>query len=327
MGKSARKDSQIMPLPFTLAPESVPIQPVNDPQYEAAGVQLWVKREDLIHPLVSGNKWRKLKYPLLEAQAQGHVQLLTFGGAYSNHLLAVAAAGEQMGFRTVGVVRGERAETLSPTLVACEDLGMQLHFVSRQAYKQRAEPAYQQQLVEILGTSYIIPEGGTNQQALRGVAEVWDSVPQAFDLVVTMVGTGGTLAGLALQAPQSTNLLGIMALKGYEDTMEMEIQGLLREATGFFPSAGNWRLEHDAHHGGYAKASPDLVAFVQEWPARHGFLLDPVYTGKLFYYLHHRICAGYFPRGMRILAIHTGGLQGIAGWNQRHANKLPTEVQ
>ena len=310
-----------MPLPTTITPPTSPLQRVADPAYVQRGVELWVKRDDLLHPVVSGNKWRKLKYNVAEAEAQGARRWLTFGGAHSNHLPAVAASAQAQGRATIGVVRGEEPKALSPTLHTCQALGMQLHIVSRTEYRQRGEKDYQQTLMHQFQADYLIPEGGSSALALPGVAELWQEVDAEFDWAVTAVGTGGTLAGLALGAPEHTQVLGVVALKGYAGQMEREVEALLAQQNA---RTHGWRLVHDAHHGGYAKATPALIEFMTHWPQQHGFLLDPIYTGKVFYYLHHRIVAGYFPRGTRILALHTGGLQGIAAFNTRYGCQLPT---
>ncbi|HAP58944.1 MAG TPA: 1-aminocyclopropane-1-carboxylate deaminase [Cytophagales bacterium] len=312
-----------MPLPTTFLPNEVPLQRLQDVEYEKRGVEVWVKRDDLIHPQVSGNKWRKLKYVVADALEKSATKLITFGGAHSNHLLALAAVSHHLHLTAVGVVRGEQAEKLSPTLQACQEFGMQLHFVSRSDYRRKSEPDFQQELLKELGTGYLIPEGGTSSLALPGVAEIWQELDQPFDFLYTAVGTGGTLAGLVSVAPRETQLVGVLALKGYQGQMEKDVESLLASSNS---SASTWKLIHDAHHGGYAKATPELVHFVKEWPQNHRFLLDPIYTGKVFYHLHKQILTNQFPANSRICVLHTGGLQGIEGFNQRWGSQLPTSL-
>ncbi|MDU0370938.1 1-aminocyclopropane-1-carboxylate deaminase/D-cysteine desulfhydrase [Hymenobacter endophyticus] len=291
------------------------LQPLPEPAAERAGVQLLLLRDDLTHPELPGNKWRKLKYNLREARRQGHHTLLTFGGAYSNHLAAVAAAGRLLGLRTVGVVRGEELahRPLNPTLTQARADGMELHFLDRATYRRKQEPEVVAQLLQATGPAYVLPEGGSNALALPGCAELVTELRAhtAFDYLCVACGTGGTLAGLAtgLQGPELA--LGFAALKG-ADFLRQDIDQLTQAATG--RTYSNWELHTAYHGGGYAQLSPELRQFIQEFQARHGVLLDPVYTSKMLVGVLDLLAQGYFRPGSTVVAVHTGGLQAWAGF-------------
>ena len=285
-----------------------PLQRLSNEEIETAGVQLYIKRDDLIHPTVSGNKWRKLKYNLLEAQARGEQVILTFGGAYSNHLYATAAAANALGLKTIGIVRGLELEGKeNATLHFCREQGMQLHFVTREEYRQRHSDEYLQQIAAHFGGPYLIPEGGTTDLALKGVAEMVYEVKSRLgampDFIATAAGTGGTAAGI-LSA--GANALAFAALKG-GDFLRNDIRQLLNEQN----EPGNLTLLTDYHFGGYAKWNGELLAFMQNFRAAFGIQLEQVYTAKMFYGLFDLIQKGYFKPGTTIVAVHTGGLQGL----------------
>lgn len=271
-----------------------------------------------MHPEVSGNKFRKLKYNLIEARRQGYSVLLTFGGAFSNHIAAVAAAGRLFGFQTIGVVRGEEladTTTYNPTLETAVANGMRLHFVPRGQYRFKAESDFLKELEHRFGAFYLIPEGGTNALAVKGCAEILTTQDASYDYICCPVGTGGTVAGIISSAQQCQQVLGFAALKG----------NFLRPEICKFVNATNWQLIADYHFGGYAKVDSGLVAFINDFSHKYGVLLDPVYTGKMMFGVMDMIGKDFFPDGSRILAIHTGGLQGIAGVNNKlKEKKLPT---
>ena len=291
-----------------------------------SGVHLYVKREDLIHPYISGNKYRKLKYNLLEAEKQKKSTLLTFGGAYSNHISAVAYAGYEFGFKTIGVIRGdELAENLekilseNPTLRQARRHGMQFYFVSRSAYREKHTPEFITNLREKFGKFYLVPEGGTNELAVKGCEEILDERDQIFDYVCCAIGTGGTISGLINSATENQQILGFPALKG---------NFLQKEIERYTIKSENWRLINSYHFGGFAKINSELVRFINGFKEETGIALDPIYTGKMLFGIVDMIRNGYFKKGSRILAIHTGGLQGIEGMNQRLVKKgLPTLTQ
>lgn len=277
-------------------------------------VQLAIKREDLIHPLISGNKFRKLKYNLIQAEAQGQKQLLTFGGAFSNHIAAVAALGKMQGLRTIGVIRGEELENQidqNPTLRLARDSGMQFKFISREAYRHKNSNDFVAQLTLEFGDFYLLPEGGTNDLAVKGCQEILTPTDAAFDFICCAVGTGGTISGLINSALPHQKVLGFPALKG--DFLTEEIRK--------FATAENWELILDYHFGGYGKVSPELIHFINDFYLKTKIPLDPVYTGKLVFGVMDLIRKKYFPEGSKILMIHTGGMQGIEGMNLRLQNK------
>lgn len=301
------------------ASRPVPVTTVRHPLLDQRRVRLLVQHEYALDDAISGNKWRKLKHNLLAAATARLPVLVTMGGAYSNHLAAVAAAGRRFGFRTFGFVRGEMPEPLNPTLRYCVERGMQLHYYDRTAYRQlRTDARFLAQAMRALpGGSYWLPEGGTNQLAVKGCTEMWgqwqgQSPP---DVVAVCAGTGGTAAGLIAGAPASARVEVYPALKG--NWMAEEIR---RWIPG--EAATDWALVSDHHFGGYAKTTPTLLHFIRTFRRATGIPLDPIYTGKLFYGLFDRIERGLYPSGITLLAIHTGGLQGIAGFETRTGESL-----
>ena len=293
------------------------LQPISHPTAERHGVRLLLWRDDLLNPDLPGNKARKLKYNLQEATWEGFTDLLTFGGAYSNHLAAVAAAGRLFGFATIGLVRGEEHQPLNSTLARCQADGMQLHYLDRTTYRRRTEPAFLAEIQQQFGHPYLLPEGGTNALALRGVAELIGELRQHtdFDAVAVAAGTGGTLAGLALglaEARYPARVIGVAALKG-ADFLRAEIDTLTQAAAG--QRLTNYELHTGYHFGGYAKLPPELREFIQQFEADSGVLLDPIYTGKLLFGVLDLIDKDYFTPGSTVVAVHTGGLQAWAGFN------------
>lgn len=299
--------------------ESVPVVPVEDPVLHAAGVSLWLQREDLIDPLLSGNKWYKLKYNLQQARREEHDTLLTFGGAYSNHVYATAAAGKVYGFRTIGLIRGEATEPLNYTLQKARNMGMQLHYLDRQSYRRRQEEALGAGLHQQFGRYYLLPEGGTNLLAVQGCREIGRYAGE-FDYVCAAAGTGGTLAGLALAMKGKGQLLGFSALKNGQFLLE-DVQRLTQAYTQ--ATFANITLVDAYHFGGYAKFKPPLIDFINHFGQQHQMMLDPVYTGKMLYGIYELANKGYFPSGSRVLAIHSGGIQGVYGYNERFGHRQP----
>ncbi|MBF9221481.1 1-aminocyclopropane-1-carboxylate deaminase/D-cysteine desulfhydrase [Hymenobacter ruricola] len=297
------------------------LQEISEPVAAARGVRLLLWRDDLVHPALPGNKARKLKYNLVAAREQGHHTLLTFGGAYSNHLAALATAGRLFGLRTIGLVRGDAPDAsglaqLNPTLARAAADGMELHYLDRSTYRRRAEPDFIAGLSARFGPAYVLPEGGTNALALPGCAELVTEIRQQteFDALAVAVGTGGTLAGLLTGLAGWQQAIGVAALKN-GGFLRAEIDALTQQASGQIFT--NYTLQTDYHFGGYARHSAGLLAFIEEFRGRHGVLLDPIYTGKLLFGVLDLIEHGYFARGSTVVAIHTGGLQAWAGWQQR----------
>jgi 1-aminocyclopropane-1-carboxylate deaminase len=291
-----------------------PLQEIKHPLLTQHQLTLWVKREDLLHQHISGNKWRKLKYNLQAAKAQGKETILTFGGAYSNHIAATAAAGAEFGFKTIGVIRGEEHLPLNPTLQFATQQGMELHYVSRELYRHKNDTEFIAELAVKYKQPYIVPEGGTNQLAVKGCTEIVADIDIDFDVICCASGTGGTIAGIIAGLAGEKQVLGFPALKGGEFLRE-DIDELVYNYSGEHYS--NWQLITDYHFGGYAKVKPELLQFIKEFQEEHHIPLEPVYTGKLFFGLFDLISKGYFPEGTLIIAIHTGGLQGNAGFKER----------
>lgn len=298
--------------PFRLP---TPLQPIQDTVTEAAGITLYMKREDLIHPQISGNKSRKLKYNLLEAKKRGKDTLLTFGGAYSNHIYAVAAAGKLFNFCTIGIIRGEETLPLNPTLTFATACGMQLHYINRSDYRLKDTTEFTTQLIEKFGNFYLIPEGGSNALAVKGCMEIVEEITVPFDYLCCACGTGGTMAGLIAALEGQQKAIGFSALKGGGFLYD-EVKSLLKDYYSLHPSSwnviipNNWEINLDHHFGGYAKTTPELINFIQTFETAHAIPLEQVYTGKMLFGLYDLIKKGYFRRGETIVAIHTGGLQG-----------------
>ena len=295
------------------------LQLLDEPIAAARGVRLLLWRDDLAHPDLPGNKARKLKYNLAAARQQGHRTLLTFGGAYSNHIAAVATAGRLFGFRTIGLIRGDEpgpGRALNPTLARAAADGMALRYLDRTAYRRRAEPEFLAEVLADFGPAYVLPEGGTNALALPGCAELVAEIRQqvAFDALAVAVGTGGTLAGLLTGLAGSEQAVGVAALKN-GDFLWAEVDALTQAAAGHtYP---NYSVQTDYHFGGYAKYSAELLDFIVQFRRRHGVLLDPIYTGKLLFGVLDLIARGHFAPGSTVVAIHTGGQQAWAGWEAR----------
>ena len=287
------------------------LQEIEDPIVTVKGIRLYLKREDLLHPQISGNKWRKLKYNLQEAKNQGLNQLLTFGGAYSNHIYATAAAAKEAGLGCIGIIRGEETQPLNPTLAFAKSCGMKLHYVSRSEYRDKSNQEFREKLKERFGEFYLVPEGGSNSLAVKGCKEILDDVSLSLDVICVPVGTGGTMAGLI--ASTDKRVLGFSALRG--DFLKDEVKSLLENSGETDKS--NWSINTDFHFGGYAKINEELIEFIREFKSKHGVLLDPIYSGKMMFGLYNLIEADYFKPGSTIMAIHTGGLQGWDGIKER----------
>ncbi|MCH2081708.1 MAG: pyridoxal-phosphate dependent enzyme [Saprospiraceae bacterium] len=306
-----------------------PIQKLFSSLLEEKEAQLFVKRDDQLHleamghdDAFCGNKWRKLKYNLLKAKELQASTLLTFGGAFSNHIAAVAAAGKIFNFKTIGIIRGECPPTLNPTLRFAKSCGMRLKYVSRSAYREKDSTTFRSSLVAEFGSFYSIPEGGTNDLALKGAAEIPAEIEQQLgrlpDYICACCGTGGTLGGMIGGLHEKSKALGFSVLKG--DFHTQEIQRLLSSKYDKVPM--NWQIQTNYHFGGYAKYKTDLIDFINHFKSKHHIALDPIYTGKMFYGIFDLLQKGYFPKGSTIVAIHSGGLQGIAGFNERFGDLI-----
>lgn len=290
-----------------LSYKNTPIQEIHLPLLKEGGIQLLIKREDLNHPFVSGNKWWKLKYNLDEALKQKK-KILTFGGAYSNHLYATAAAASELGIESIGIVRGELTFPLNHTLSFAREKGMILEYVSREKYRIKSSNEFVDELKAKYGDFYLIPEGGTNAFAIKGCIEFAKELSEIkYDHLVLPVGTGGTIAGLILGVESDKIITGVSVLKG--DFLFDEISHLLSEYTKSRANQ-NWSVLTSYHHGGYGKVTRELTEFISMMYNDHNLPLDPVYTGKMLWAIIEEVKKGSYPRGTTILALHTGGLQG-----------------
>ena len=305
-----------------------PLQIINDPLIARSGVTLCVLRLDQYDSHLSGNKYFKLKYNIQRARELGARQLLSFGGAYSNHIHALAMAGQQQHMETIGIIRGQQTLPLNSTLQDASDAGMSLQFVSREQYRQRHHADYLQQLQQQYPGAYIIPEGGSNLLGVKGCMEIVDHIQHAmnngavgisdYDTVIMPCGTAATLAGVAAAAADK-QVLGIAVLKN-ADYLAGEVREYHQGLGGV--DGNNWQLIHDYHGGGYAKLSYKLAVFIENFQQRHAITIEPVYSGKMFYALYDLLEQGYFAPGSNIVAIHTGGLQGLRGMQNKMAQLL-----
>lgn len=281
-------------------------------------ISVSIKREDLVHPFVSGNKFRKLKYNLLQAKKESQNRLLTFGGAFSNHIAAVAFIGKENNYQTIGIIRGEELSTKiaeNPTLQFAQECGMHLEFVTREAYRQKNDISFLDHLKNKFDDFYHIPEGGTNDLAIQGCEEILTSEDANFDFICCAIGTGGTISGLINSALSHQKVLGFPALKG--DFLQDEIR--------IFAKKNNWEIQSDYHFGGYGKVCPELIHFINDFYSKTAIPLDPIYTSKMVFGVMDLIQKKYFQENSKILLIHTGGIQGVSGMNLKLAAKnLPT---
>ncbi len=284
------------------------LTPIQSPFLEKHGVELWLKRDDLLHPIISGNKWRKLKYSLNHALTLNKTTLISMGGVYSNHLHALAYVGKELGLKTVGLIRGEDIET--PTLHDLKAFDMELRFVSRGDYRTLREYKTWDSLPNLVENEYWLPEGGASTLALQGVSELVSEIEPDYDVFCVACGTGTTLAGLISAVPENVAVLGFAALKNAA-FLNHDVAQLLVQPRD------NWQIQLDYHHGGFAKISIELLEFMRQFETETGILLEPVYTGKLLFGLYDLIAKNHFSSGQRIIALHTGGLQGRRGFNKQ----------
>jgi len=286
-----------------------PIFEISTSVSQMAGLRVIVKREDLNHPSVCGNKWWKLKYNLERAEREGQDTLLTFGGAYSNHIYATAAAAKELGFKSIGVIRGEAALPLNPTLSFAKECGMNLHFLSREDYRKKSEGSFVESLTARFGDFYLIPEGGSNSLAVKGCVEFAKEKLSSvdFDYLCLATGTGGTLAGIIEGLDGKQNVVGFSVLKN-GDFLNEEVRGYLEHSGKEY---SNWNIQTGFHFGGYAKQTPELNQFILEMKQHHHLPLDPIYTGKMTAGVFDLMKKNYFARGSTILLIHTGGLRPV----------------
>jgi len=280
-----------------------PLDELHDDRLTKVGLRLYLKRDDLINPEIPGNKWRKLKYNLEAARREDHNLLLTFGGAYSNHIRATAAAGHYGGFSTIGIIRGEEHSPLNPSLSYAVRRGMHLAYLDRETYRNKASPEVIRALHERFGQFYMLPEGGSNEHAVRGCAEIPAEISQSFDVICCPCGTGGTLAGIAQGLTGGQRALGFSVLKGGEfltrQVGELQIQA-------FRVKSANWSVECGFHFGGFAKRQPTLDQFIADFRERHELTLNWIYTAKMMYGIYALARQAAFPGGTTVVAVITG---------------------
>ena len=285
-----------------------PVHQINDQLFDEQDLKVFIKRDDLIHPIISGNKWRKLKYTLKKAAAQSKTHLVTFGGAYSNHLLATAAAAAKFGFKATGIVRGEPVE--NDTLFLCRLHGMNLLFTDRESYRDKTALFNKH-----FGTdqaAFFIDEGGASAEGARGCSELVSELTQHYDHIFCACGTGTTAAGIINGLQQhglSTQFNAVPVLKNGHFIAD-DINSLLLKRT-------TYQLHTDYHFGGYGKTTNELIDFVKKFTANTGILIEPIYTGKMLYALYDLATHQYFKPGSRILAIHSGGIWGLLGMKDK----------
>jgi len=297
---------------------SSPLQVITHPILSKQGITLSIKRDDLLDLNISGNKWRKLKYNLLYAETNNIKHIISFGGAFSNHIHALAAASHYFDFKATGIIRGEPHYASNPTLSDAQKWGMELEFVDRKTYRNKEQDEYLATLQSQYPSAYIIPEGGTNSLAVRGVEEVVKEISESLtkqsaqpaDYIFTATGSAGTLAGLvsgALRYAPQTAIHGVAVLKNAH-YLANTVKTFVSESDKV-----SWHLHTEFHEGGYGKISRPLTFFCRQFIKETGIPIEPIYTGKMFYALWQLIEKGYFVKGSHIVAVHTGGLQGLAG--------------
>ncbi|MFT6716346.1 MAG: 1-aminocyclopropane-1-carboxylate deaminase [Saprospiraceae bacterium] len=293
----------------------VRIDKIENPFLKKHGITLYLQRDDLLHPEISGNKWRKLKYNIQEFKEGNYTQIATFGGAFSNHIAATAAAGKEFNVPTIGIIRGEKSTFMNPTLSLAKKNGMKLKFISRTKYKEKQEETFLQELQNEFPNSLIIPEGGANKNGVIGCTEIIKGSPQ-FDVVICACGTGGTLSGIIGSLSKTQYAIGIPVLKN-AFYLNQEVENFLKMINC---KNEQWELNFDYHLGGYAKFNEELHGFIEDFFTETKIKLDPIYTGKMMYGLYDLIAKNKL-NNKAILAIHTGGIQGVKGYESRY-NKL-----
>jgi 1-aminocyclopropane-1-carboxylate deaminase len=307
------------------------LQTLKHPLFEQYQLSVQIKRDDLIHPIISGNKWRKLKYNLLHVKKEGFKGIISFGGAYSNHIHALAYACNKQNINAIGIIRGEAHYSGNFTLSMAKKWGMNLNFVDRATYRQRDNAEYLKHLSKQFPDYFIIPEGGSNDLAIKGVAEISTelNIETQYDTLITPVGSAGTISGLITGDNNQHAILGIAVLK-QQDYLQKEVNDLL-ETTGS-QSANNWRILNDYHDGGYAKFTSNNLKQLLDFSAITDVPFEPIYSGKMILAVLDMIRSGYFQPHHRIVLLHTGGLQGLGGLIEQNKIKadewpLPLELQ
>ena len=292
-----------------------PVTQIHNELLDSKQVELFIKRDELIHPVIQGNKWRKLKYNLIQAEKDKQHTLLSFGGAYSNHLHALAAAAKQLKLKTIGIIRGEAPKKLNPCLQDLLDWGMQLKFITRKQYKQKNDLDFIQQLHREFGEFYLIPEGGNNNAGKKGCGELLDELDTQYNVICCEVGSGTMLSSLIEHNKSAAiQYLGFAVMKNPQ--LDQDIKDSLNLSAIDTGIPTNWTINHDYHFGGFAKTSPELNQFIENFKEDYAIQLEPVYSGKMLWGILELVKQNYFPPASKVLAIHGGGLQGLRGFQK-----------
>lgn len=281
---------------------------------ENISVNVFVKRLDLIHQNINGNKWFKLKYNLKYAIENNFDTILTFGGAYSNHIHATSAAGKLFGLNTIGIIRGEEHLPLNPTLNFAYQNGMKLFYVSRSSYRKKETKEFRDWLIEKFGNVFIVPEGGSNLLAIKGASEIPSLIDIDFDYLVTACGTAGTISGLIVGLENQKKILGIAVLRG-ADFLNKNVENYTQAFTN--KHFNNWIINHNYHFGGYAKFNRELLVFMKQVEELNNIILEPIYTAKMLFAVFDLSKKNYFKENSNIVCLHTGGIQGLAGLKEK----------
>lgn len=295
---------------FSVTP-STPLQFIDDQIFSERKIRLFVKRDDLTDEHISGNKFFKLKYNLIEAAEKGYKTLLSFGGAYSNHIYALASAGKRFGFNTIGVIRGEEHLPLNPTLEFAKECGMNFYYLSRTDYRKKYSDEILERLKQNFGEFYLIPEGGSNYLAVKGCTEIPQRFETKYDYIFCASGTGGTLAGIIKGSNENSKVIGVAVLKSATFLID-DVKKLTAS------EKSNWNILLDYHFGGYAKFNRELIEFVKTFTSKFNIPIEPIYTGKMLFAIYDLAKKNFFPEGSSIIAYHSGGLQGLRGLMQRN---------
>ncbi len=292
-------------------PEQTPLQQIVDDIFIEKQIKLYIKRDDLIDAHINGNKFFKLKYNLIEAAEKNHSTLLSFGGAYSNHIYSLAYAGKKFGFSTIGVIRGEEHLPHNPTLQFAKECGMKFYYLSRSDYRKKYSEEIISKLKNTFGDFFLIPEGGSNQLAVKGCSEIPGRFQIDYDYVFCACGTGGTVAGIIDGSPKHSKVFGVAVLKN--------ASFLLKDISKFSNTKkSDWNILFDYHFGGYAKFNKELMRFIKSFEQKFNIPLEPIYTGKMLFAIYDLAKKNFFPEGSTIVAYHSGGLQGLNGLIQRN---------
>lgn len=295
---------------FSVTP-STPLQFIDDQIFSERKIRFFVKRDDLTDEHISGNKFFKLKYNLIEAAEKGYKTLLSFGGAYSNHIYALASAGKRFGFDTIGVIRGEEHLPLNPTLEFAKECGMNFYYLSRTDYRKKYSDEILERLKQNFGEFYLIPEGGSNYLAVKGCTEIPQRFEIKYDYIFCASGTGGTLAGIINGSNDNSKVIGVAVLKNATFLTD-DVKKLTAS------EKSNWNILLDYHFGGYSKFNRELIEFVKTFTSKSNIPVEPIYTGKMLFAIYDLARKNFFPEGSTIIAYHSGGLQGLKGLMQRN---------